>query len=317
MTMNWLRRTAVLAACASAALLTACGSSSVESAFTPTRIVSFGDALSDVGQTGTRFTINDGSTNVWTQQFAASYGTTLTAASAGGQGYARGNARVLNGPDAAGFAATLTVKQQIDAFLAADKVGSGDMVVLNGGISDVITQMAAVTAGTLTEAQMITNAEQAGRDFAAQVRRVVNAGATHVVVAGTYDLGRSPWATSINKVSLLSEASSRFNRTLLVDIVDLGDRVRYVDAAYYFNLLVNSPGNYSLNNSTTPVCTSVDSGNGIGIGAGQVNSALCTSGTLLAGADPIRYAFADPVYFTPVVNRLFGVYAYDQVRQRW
>ena len=143
MTMNWLRRTAVLAACASAALLTACGSSSVESAFTPTRIVSFGDALSDVGQTGTRFTINDGSTNVWTQQFAASYGTTLTAASAGGQGYARGNARVLNSPDAAGFAATLTVKQQIDAFLAADKVGSGDMVVLNGGISDVITQMAA------------------------------------------------------------------------------------------------------------------------------------------------------------------------------
>lgn len=317
MTMNWLRRTAVLAACASAVLLTACGSSTVDSAITPTRIVSFGDAMSDVGQTGTRFTINDGSTNIWSQQFAESYGRTLTAASAGGKGYARGNARVVNTPDAAGFPATLTVKQQIDAFLAADKVTSGDMVVLNGGTSDVIAQMAAVTAGTQTEAQMVANAQQAGRDFAAQVRRVVAAGATHVVVAGTYDLGRSPWATAINKIDLLSDASSAFNRALLVDIVDLGANVLYVDAAYYFNLLVNSPGNYNLNNSVTPVCTSVDSGNGIGIGAGKVSSALCNKDTLVAGVDPLRYAFADSVYFTPVANRLFGVYAYDRVRARW
>ena len=91
------------------------------------------------------------------------------------------------------------------------------------------------------------------------------------------------------------------------------DRVRET----MFNLLINSPGNYSLDNSVTPVCTSVDSGNGIGIGAGQVSSALCTLNTLLPGANRDRYAFADPVYFTPVVNRLFGVYAYDQVRQRW
>lgn len=317
MTMNWLRRTAVLAACASAVLLTACGSSTVDSAITPTRIVSFGDAMSDVGQTGKRFTINDGSTNIWSQQFAESYGRTLTAASAGGKGYARGNARVLNTPDAAGFAATLTVKQQIDAFLAADKVASGDMVILNGGVSDVISQMAAVTAGTQTEAQMVANAQQAGRDFAAQVRRVVTAGATHVVVAGTYDLGRSPWATAINKVDLLSNASSAFNRALLVDIVDMGASVLYVDAAYYFNLLVNEPGNYNLSNSTTPVCTSVDSGNGLGIGSGKVSSALCTKDTLISGADPLRYAFADSVYFTPVANRLFGVYAYDRVRARW
>ncbi len=317
MTINWFRRTAVLAACAAAALLTACGSSTVESAFTPTRIVSFGDAFSDVGQTGVRFTINDGSTNIWSQQLAQSYGRTLGAASAGGKGFARGNARVLKTPDAAGFPATLTVTQQIDAFLAAEKVASGDMVVLNGGISDVVAQMAAVRAGTQTEDQMVANAQQAGRDFATQVRRLVTAGAAHVVVAGTYDLGRSPWATSINKVNLLSTASSAFNRALLVDIVDLGANVLYIDAAYYFNLLVNSPGSYSLTNSTSPVCTSVDSGNGLGIGTGQINSALCNQNTLVAGANPLAYVFADPVYFTPVANRLFGVYAHDRVIARW
>ena len=317
MTMNWLRRTAVLAACASAALLTACGSSSVESAFTPTRIVSFGDALSDVGQTGTRFTINDGSTNVWTQQFAASYGTTLTAASAGGQGYARGNARVLNSPDAAGFAATLTVKQQIDAFLAADKVGSGDMVVLNGGISDVIANMAAVNAGTMTTEQMITASRQAGTDFAAQIRRLVNAGAKYVVVAGTYDLSKTPWATDIGRTTVLNSASSAFNEGLLVGIVDLGANVLYVDLAYYVNLYTSSPSAYGFENATKAVCTSVDATDGIGIGAGKVNSALCTTSTLLASANQDKYAFADSVYLTPSAQRQFGTYAYDRLRSRW
>lgn len=323
MTMNWLRRTAVLAACASAALLTACGSSSVESAFTPTRIVSFGDALSDVRQTGGRFTINDGSTNIWAEQLAVKYGLGLTEVSAGGTGYARGNARVTATPDAAGVVTTLTLTQQIDAFLRADSIREGDMLVVNGGVSDVIAQMAAVTAGSITPDQMVENANAAGRAMAAQVHRLVNAGAKHVVVAGTYDLGRSPWAASIGQTDLLrlaSSSSSRgsFNSGLLASLSTLDGRVvLYVDAERHFNLVINSPGNYSLNNIVTPVCTSVDNGNGIGIGAGQVNSALCTLNTLLPGADRDRYAFADAVYFTPVVNRLFGVYAYDQVRQRW
>ena len=317
MTKNWLRRTAALAVCASAALLVACGSSTVDSAITPTRIVSFGDALSDLGQTGTRYTINDGSVNIWTQQFAQNYGHTLTSVAAGGTSYAQGNARVTGTPDAAGVATTLTLTQQVDAFLATDKVTTGDMLVLNAGISDTITQWAAVTAGTQTSADMVANARQAGRDFGTQVRRLVTAGATHVVVTGTYDLSLSPWGIATNQTSLLSDASRAFNSALLVDVVSMGSNVLYVDAAYYFNLLVRSPGNYNLTNSATPVCTSVDSGNGIGTGANQVNSALCTPSTLVAGADPLRYAFADAVYFTPAVNRLFGGYAYDQVRARW
>ena len=317
MTSKWLRRTMVLAACASAALLTACGSSTVDSAVTPTRIVSFGDALSDVGYAGKRYTINDGSTNIWAQQFAASYGRTLETSSAGGAGYARGNARLALTPDAAGVAGTLTVTQQIDAFLAAGSIGSNDMVLINSGISDIISQMAAVKAGTITEATAVTNAQTAGRALGDQVRRLVNAGGRYVAVAGTYDLARSPWAIKAGTTSLASAASSAFNTALLVSIVDLGANVRYIDAAYYFNLLVNSPSSYGLNNGTDVICTSVDSSNGIGIGTGQVNSSLCNSNTLVAGADATKYVFADPVYFTPVAHRLFGTYAYDQVRARW
>ena len=82
MAKHWMRRSVLAAACAAAALLAACGSSTTESAITPDRFIAFGDAHSDVGQKGTRYTINDGSINNWTLQVADRYGKTLTSASA-------------------------------------------------------------------------------------------------------------------------------------------------------------------------------------------------------------------------------------------
>lgn len=317
MAANWMRRTVLVAACASAALLAACGSSTTESAITPERFIAFGDANSDVGQKGTRYTVNDGSVNNWTLQVAASYGKPLTAASAGGKSYAVGNARVKAKPDAAGNASTPTITEQIDTFLASGSFAANDVVILSGGISDVIAGMAAVQAGTQTEAAMVAAARQAGEDMAAQVRRLVAAGAKYVVVTGTYDLSKTPWAKAIRREALLTDASSRFNDGLLVGIVDLGANVLYVDSAYYVNLYTSVPANYGFNNATTPVCTSVDATNGIGIGAGQVNSALCTPSTLLAGANQASYVFADPVYLTPSAQRQFGTYAHDRLKARW
>ena len=317
MAANWMRRTVLVAACASAALLAACGSSTTESAITPQRFIAFGDAMSDVGQNGSRYTVNDGSVNNWTLQVAANYGKPLTASSAGGTSYATGNARVSVKPDAAGNASTRTITEQIDAFLAGGSFAGSDLVIVSGGVSDVIAGMAAVTAGTQTEAAMVAAARKAGEDLAAQVRRLVAAGAKYVVVTGTYDLSKSPWAKSIGREALLTDASSRFNDGLLVGIVDLGANVLYVDSAYYVNLYTSVPGNYGFNNATTAVCTSVDATNGIGIGAGKVNSALCNSSTLLSGANQASYVFADSVYLTPSAQRQFGTYAYDRLRARW
>ena len=318
MAANWMRRTVLVAACASAALLAACGSSTTDSAITPTRFIAFGDANSDVGQNGSRYTVNDGSVNNWTLQVAANYGKPLTAASAGGTSYAVGNARIKAKPDAAGKASTLTITEQIDSFLASGgSFGASDVVLMSGGVSDVIAGTAAVQAGTQTEAAMVTASRQAGEDMAAQVKRLVNAGAKYVVLTGTYDLSKTPWAKSIGRESLLTDASSRFNEGLLVGIVDLGANVLYVDSAYYVNLYTSSPGSYGFENATTAVCTSVDATNGIGIGAGQVNSALCNTSTLLSGANQDKYTFADSVYLSPSAQRQFGTYAYDRLRARW
>ena len=317
MAANWMRRSLMVAACASAALLAACGSSTTESAISPQRMIAFGDGMSDVGQKGTRYTVNDGSVNNWTLQVASGYGKTLTASSAGGKGYAAGNARIVAKPDAAGSNTTLTVKEQIDSFLASNTFTGDDLVMINGGISDVIANMAAVNAGTMTTEQMITASRQAGTDFAAQIRRLVNAGAKYVVVAGTYDLSKTPWATDIGRTTVLNSASSAFNEGLLVGIVDLGANVLYVDLAYYVNLYTSSPSAYGFENATKAVCTSVDATDGIGIGAGKVNSALCTTSTLLASANQDKYAFADSVYLTPSAQRQFGTYAYAPLRSRW
>lgn len=317
MAANWMRRTVLVAACASAALLAACSSSTTESAITPTRFIAFGDANSDVGQNGSRYTVNDGSVNNWTLELVAKYGKSLTAVSAGGTSYAVGNARVSAKPDAAGNASTPTIAEQIGTFLASGTFGGSDVVLLSGGVSDVIAGMAAVQAGTLTEAAMLDAARQSGEELAAQVRRLVNAGAKYVVVTGTYNLSETPWATTIGRTNLLGDASRRFNDGLKVGIVDLGANVLYVDFEYYVNLYTSVPGNYGFRNATSPVCTSVDASNGIGIGAGQVNSALCNTSTLVQGGTPISYVFADPVYLAPSAHRQFGVYAYDRLRARW
>ena len=321
MAVNWLRRTVLATACASAALLVACGSSTIESALTPARFVAFGDGFSDVGQVGgKRYTVNDGQVNNWTQQVAGTYGLTLTPVSAGGTSYAQGNARISARPDAAGNAATPTVVQQIDTFLASGSFKESDVVLLGAGTADLVAQAAAVAAGTQTREQMIVQVQQAGRELGEQSLRLVAAGAKYVVVTGSYNLGRSPWAegTGPAQVDLLTDASSKFNQALLISIEKQGANVLYVDSAYYFNLVTGSPSSYSFDNADDPVCTSVDAGNGIGIGAGQVNSALCMPATVRAGvANYNRYVFADRVYVTPEAQRLFGTYAYDRLHARW
>lgn len=321
MAVHWLRRSVLAAAGVSAALLLAgCGSSTIESALKPERFIAFGDGFSDVGQVGgARYTINDGSVNNWVQELARIYGISLSPVSAGGTSYAQGNARVQAKPDAAGNASTPTVSEQMDKFLATGSFKASDVVVIGAGASDIVANMAAVTAGTQTPEQLLANAQQAGRDLGAQAIRSVAAGAKYVVVAGSYNLGRSPWAKAIDQEDLLQQASSKFNEALLVSIVNQGDKVLYIDAAYYFNLVTASPSSYSFDKATaqTPVCTSVDAGPGIGIGAGQLNSALCTPSTLLPGADSNKYVFADALYFTPTAQRLFGVYAHDRLHARW
>jgi outer membrane lipase/esterase len=319
MSRPWMRRAVLALASASALLMAGCGSGTIESQLKPARIVAFGTGFSDLGESGSRYTVNDPTVNIWTQQVAMNFGLGLSTRGSGGLSWATGNARITAKPDAAGNSATPTVAEQIDAFLASGvgAIGADDLLIVEGGIPDIIAETAKVDGGTQTPDQMIAAVQQAGRDMAAQVRRLVDAGGKHVVVVGTYDVGRSPWAVVTAKTSLLSQASSRFNSELLVAMVDLGANVLYVDAALLYNLMITTPSAYGMGNSINAVCISIDPGPGIGIGPGQVNSAKCTPATVAAGVDYNQFVFADRVYPTPPAHRQFGQYAYDRIRARW
>lgn len=279
-------------------LLAGCGSGDIVSALAPSRFISFGDGLSDLGQGGSRYTINDGSLNIWVERLANRYGKTITAQSAGGLGYAQGHA--------VGDALPRSIAQQIDAFLAAHTLGSSDVVLINLPMADVLAPMAAVKAGTLSEASANLQIEAAARVHVAQVRRLLAAGAKYIVVAGVYDMGKSPWAISQNRVSAFTNASLRLNDAFKVEAVTLGSNVLFVDAAFLVNRnsLQETRGTYGFFWVEAPICTTP--------------TALgCTSGTLVAGTTASQYLFADAIHMTPAGNYQLGDYAYDQLNSRW
>lgn len=318
--ISWRRAVAALALGASAVLLSACGSSSTESQLQPARLLVFGDAFSDVGQTGARYTVNDGTTNHWLLQLASDYGRTLTPSASGGTGYARVGARIAGKPGVTDDATTLTVTEQVDAFVAGGGTfASDDLVILSGGMSDALFEAKAFLAGTQTADTAVANARAAGTALANLAKRLVDAGAKQVVVVGAINLGITPWGQATGQYDTLYAISRNVNDAFLIDSVNLGlgSNVLYVDAPYYFNIAAEDPGNFSMNNSKGVACTSVDAGVGIGIGAGEVNSALCTTSTIASGVSYNSYMFADKLYVTPNLQRLFGTYAYDRIRNRW
>jgi phospholipase/lecithinase/hemolysin len=319
--ISWRRAAAAVALGAATVLLAACGSSSTESKLNPARMISFGDAFSDVGQAnGFKYTVNDTATNHWLQQVASRYGKTITASSSGGTGYARIGARIVGKPGVTGDATTLTTTEQIDAFLAAGGTFTADdLIFIDGGMSDALFESKAFLASTQTADQAIANARTAGKALAALAKRVVDAGAQHVVVVGAIQLGATPWGVAFPQAGTLTEISRNLNDAFLIDSVDLklGATVLYLDAPFYFRSAVDDPRQFAVSNARDVVCTSVDPNVGIGIGSGEVNSALCTPSTIRSGATYDTYMFADKLYTTPTLQRQFGDYAYGRITNRW
>ena len=177
--------------------------------------------------------------------------------------------------------------------------------MVNGGMHDIV---AAVEATGISDATT-TTVQAAGRALAAQVRRLVAAGATHVTLTGVQNVGLTPWALRRGQQTDIERLSVAFNDSLLIGVADMGANVLYFDAALFYNLINNKPENYSVDNEKDPVCTTPD-------------ASTCTPSTVVAGVDYNRYLYADQLNFTPkllrnFVDRSYGENAYDKFRNRW
>ncbi len=291
-TSRLVRAARWLAATAAIAVLTACGGESVVTDLNPERFLVVGDDLMDVGQNGYLYTINDGQPS-WVQDFAAHYGLAVTPANDGGWGFAQGHARVTAADESSGTNAP-SVSAQIDAMLARTTLGSGDIVLIGGGQPDII---AAVQQYGISE-EATAAVRQAGSELAQQVRRVTDAGATHVAVVGVPLLGDTPWARAQGLEGAVNSLCIAFNTALLLDIHDMGDKVLYLDAALFFDLIFDDADDFGFTNGKDPVCTTPD-------------VSTCTADTV-SDENYDRWLFADDLHFTPRALRLFGSDNYSE-----
>jgi outer membrane lipase/esterase len=316
--------------------LSACGNGTIYQSFTPSRIVVFGDGLSDTGFAGYRYTMNGASSpSNWVENLALSESLSASsvapAAPVGSAwNYARGNARVSN-PIGAASVATLSLSQQMDLFASQQaSFQFSDLVVIQGGMSDLVAEIQAVASGQQSQATALSRLAQAGNDLANLVRRAVTMGAQHVVLINAYDLSKTPYASMSGQSSWMGGGSNGavrvFNDAIKQNLGNLastylGDQVYLIDLEAYVNQVVANPGAYSLSNVTDMLCTSADTTTlypgPIGVGHGQISSSLCNTTTIVSGANPSAYLFADPLHFTPAFQATWGSYALSSVNQRW
>lgn len=249
-----------------------------------TRIVVFGDSLSDTGNlahltelkygiripgtfadyTDGRFT--DGYDTipaaqnyfgVWVEQFAASLPSHPEVKNSldGGTDYAYGFATTGSGTGAYTFGAgdSLSVDvnnmgQQITDYLATNpKINNSTLFIIWGGANDLLH-------ATSSDA-IFTSAVQETAD----IQRLIEAGATQFLVLNLPPLGLTPRLNIYPAAALQAdEASAYFNYYLAIGLSALQDyypsrhvRIFQLDVFALFNQIVNGPLNYSLTNVTT------------------------------------------------------------------
>lgn len=308
--MNWMRVGAAALLTGACTLLVACGSGSVVSDldWSKGRIITLGDDFTDVGQNGYVFSVNDGSRN-WVQQLAHHYGVKVKAKVDGGWAYAQGSAR-LDSPDPDNGAPS--VKEQVDQLLADTKLKKDDLIFINGGIHDIVD--AVEKHDSATDQATVDDVEAAAKALVAQVKRLKKAGARHIAVTGVWDIGTSPWAKPWDRTEPkgdgpVTDLTLVFNNRVLVDLVDEGSTVLYLDAAQFYRFIYDDDkrDSYGIKDADKLACQSTPLKD-------------CTKDKALPKYN--EYLFADDLHFTPRVWNYFGAddfgsNAYDTVSDRW
>ncbi|SMG03005.1 Phospholipase/lecithinase/hemolysin [Burkholderia singularis] len=358
-TTRLLRRTAQTA-CAGAllAVLAACGGGDDTPATAGRanmQVVAFGDSLSDAGTYakqvqhlfggGGRFTTNPG--QVFTQEVAAYYGNTLTPAfeggvgvplqAAGGLDYAQGGARVSQQPgighapegtpnaDYAG-ATTVPVATQVQQYLQQHgSFNSNQIVLVTVGEADILYQMQAVqTAGNTPAAQQAAGQAvgAAAQQLAGIIQQIVAAGATHVFVANTRDMGQTPVAVAAGAQGAFTQMSQLFNGTLAASLKALNvdpAKVAVLDLFTWANNIAANAKTYGFSVTNTGTACNLQAMEAAGAAAGAPDPsvfawALFCSPPMYTTPDADQtYMFADPLHPSTRMHTLLAQYVKQQI----
>ena len=268
-------------------VLAACGggTSQVES-FVPARYFAFGDETSTLESNGRKFAVNALDANnrldcaqqpIWVQQVAGAYGFVFAECNPTFQPetkaimLARAGARADD------------VRAQVEAQVAAGGFRDKDLATLLAGANDVLELYRQYPARS--EASLIADARARGTRLAQTVNRLVDLG-VKVVISTVPDMGLTPFGKAekrnfqdIDRSAFLTRLTAAFNEQLGVTVVLDGRFVGLVQADLQFQAIDRFPAGFGIASTSEGVCT--------------VALPQCTTATLLPGADPATFLWAD------------------------
>ncbi len=238
-------------------------------------VVVFGDSLSDSGNAaqanglpeGNSFTTNPDP--VWAEIVAEAFGASVRNSLAGGPNYAFAGACV-NPATPCTQDIVPTVTEQIDLYLSA-RGGSADpgaLYAIWGGANDVADAAVNDTANALGHAL-------AAADVAvAQVRRLHEAGARHVVVANVPDISLTPYAVNLGPLvqGALGAFADEYNKKLQAGIRQNEQGVIPVNLHALVREIAANPGAYGFTSVTGTACGAPNAGSAVSILCGPEGS---------------------------------------------
>lgn len=269
-------------------------------------VVVFGDSLSDSGNVGqaqglpagTSFTTNPDP--VWAEIVAQTFDASGRNSLAGGSNYAFAGA-CMNPETPCDVDTVPTVTEQIDQYFLKSN-GRADpnaLYVIWGGVNDVADSL--LNDRTQAQAHMLA----ASAVNAAQIRRLQDAGARHVLVFNLPDISKSPYAINLGRAAqgALTQLVTAYNERLYAGIREREDGIIPINVSAFFNEIVADHGTYGLTDATGTACGEPGAMSAVSITCGPQGSGSPV--TYEPGANR-QYLFADRSHPTGAVHEMIA-----------
>ena len=237
-------------------------------------VVVFGDSLSDSGNAaslqplppGSSFTTNPDP--VWSEIVAETFGASGENSLARGSNYAFAGA-CMNPDTPCDADLSPTVTEQIDRdFFLQEKADPNALYVIWGGVNDVTDSAGAdpLNAGRYTVAAASVNV--------AQIRRLQEAGARHILAFNLPDISKSPYVVNLGQVAqgALTQLVTAYNETLYAGIRESEEGIIPINIHAFFNEIVENHGKYGFTDVTGTACGEPDAGSAVSIACGPEGS---------------------------------------------
>jgi len=300
---RWRRALAGGALIASLGLVS-CGGGQQVQAFSPNRVIAFGDESSVIDDSsstanGRKYSVNAtvsatdptlvcSAFPLWIQATASAYNLVFPQCNNAATPVASPASRIRATPNAK----VADLAAQIDAQAAESAYTTRDLAMVLIGQNDVLA--AYVQFPSVPETQLIANLENAGKALGEQVNRLAATGAK-VLIATIADVGLTPFAadqkknnTDTDRAALLSRLTARFNASMRATIINDGRMIglilfdEYTQTVYR---IVNAGG---FTNVLDAVCDP----------AKAPTILDCTSLTLVANGNATTYLWGDATHLS-------------------